>query len=222
MVRTKEKKAKSKMTKKSTKLNLAKRANVANKPNNVNKVNEVIKPKFKIKISKTDKKKSKIINRNNFEPRILAFCCNWCSYAGADLAGVSRIQYPTNVRILRVMCSGRIEPGHIFSAFEAGADGVIISGCHPGDCHYISGNLRAEEMITKMKKLFNIIGFDERRLRLQWVSASEGQLFAEYISEFVDLIKSLGPNTLKNDQKLTKTDQKNYNLQRKDSGVVVE
>jgi F420-non-reducing hydrogenase iron-sulfur subunit len=146
--------------------------------------------------SKPEKKPNKK-NRSSFEPRILAFCCNWCSYAGADLAGVSRIQYPTNVRILRVMCSGRIEPRHIFSAFEVGADGVIISGCHPGDCHYISGNLRAEEIITKMKRLLNIIGYDERRLRLQWVSASEGQLFADNISEFVELIKSLGPNPLK-------------------------
>jgi len=132
----------------------------------------------------------------SFEPTILAFCCNWCSYAGADLAGVSRVQYPTNIRVIRVMCSGRIEPSHIFSAFESGADGVIVSGCHPGDCHYISGNLRAEEQINRLKKLFNIIGFDERRLRLQWVSASEGQLFGEYITEFVELIKGLGPNDM--------------------------
>ena len=129
----------------------------------------------------------------DFEPRILAFCCNWCSYAGADLAGVSRFQYPTNIRIIRVMCSGRIEPNHIFAAFDAGADGVLISGCHPGDCHYISGNLRAEEMVTKLKNAFNIIGFDQRRLRLQWVSASEGQLFAQYIKEFVGLITQIGP-----------------------------
>jgi F420-non-reducing hydrogenase iron-sulfur subunit len=131
-----------------------------------------------------------------FSPRILAFCCNWCSYAGADLAGVSRIQYSTNIRIIRVMCSGRVDPAHIFAAFEAGADGVIISGCHIGDCHYISGNLYAEAQIERLKKLFNIIGFDERRLRLQWVSASEGRLFAEYITEFVELIKTLGPNPL--------------------------
>jgi len=129
----------------------------------------------------------------NFEPKIIAFCCNWCSYAGADLAGVSRFQYPTNIRIIRVMCSGRIEPNHIFAAFDAGADGVLISGCHPGDCHYISGNLRAEEMVTKLKNAFNIIGFDQRRLRLQWVSASEGQLFAQYIKEFVGLITQIGP-----------------------------
>ena len=101
-----------------------------------------------------------------------------------------------NIRVIRVMCSGRIEPSHIFSAFESGADGVIVSGCHPGDCHYISGNLRAEEQIKRLKNLFNIIGFDERRLRLQWISASEGQLFGEYITNFVELIKGLGPNDL--------------------------
>jgi coenzyme F420-reducing hydrogenase delta subunit len=145
--------------------------------------------------------KTKAGNKNKrnkvFEPKILAFCCNWCSYAGADLAGVSRVQYPTNARIIRVMCSGRIEPSHIISAFETGdADGVVVSGCHPGDCHYISGNLRAEEQITQLKKLFDIIGFDSRRLRLQWVSASEGQLFGEYITEFVGLIKKLGPSPL--------------------------
>ena len=141
----------------------------------------------------TTQTEQKTEKEEEWEPKIIAFLCNWCSYAGADLAGVSRIQYPPNVRIIRVMCSGRIEPSHIFSALEAGAHGVIISGCHPGDCHYISGNLRAEEMIKKLHKLFNIIGFDDRRVRLQWVSASEGQLFAEKITEFVGLIKRLGP-----------------------------
>lgn len=154
----------------------------------------MVKPKAKVKAKAKNEPKG---NKNKFQPRILAFCCNWCSYAGADLAGVSRIQYPHNVRILRIMCSGRIEPSHIFAAFEAGADGVVVSGCHPGDCHYISGNLHAEEQITKLKKLFKIIGFDERRLKLQWVSASEGQLFAEYISDFVTLITELGSCTMK-------------------------
>jgi F420-non-reducing hydrogenase iron-sulfur subunit len=134
-----------------------------------------------------------------FEPHILAFCCNWCSYAGADLAGVSRAQYPPNARVIRIMCSGRIEPSHIINAFEAGADGVIVSGCHPGDCHYISGNLNAEKRINQLKKLFDIIGFDSQRLRLQWVSAAEGQLFADNIREFVELITKLGPNPLIND-----------------------
>jgi F420-non-reducing hydrogenase iron-sulfur subunit len=188
------------------------------------------KAKGAVKVKAIENDKNRNVNKKtkssktSFEPRILAFCCNWCSYAGADLAGVSRIQYPTNVRILRVMCSGRIEPRHIFSAFEAGADGVIISGCHPGDCHYISGNLRAEEMITKMKKLLSIIGFDDRRLRLQWVSASEGQLFADYISEFVDLIRSLGPSPLKENiiiqsNKQTKN-QTTKQIEKQKTGVV--
>jgi coenzyme F420-reducing hydrogenase delta subunit len=163
------------------------------------------------------KKKNK-----EFEPRILAFCCNWCSYAGADLAGVSRIQYPTNIRIIRVMCSGRIEPKHIFAGFDAGADGIIVSGCHPGDCHYISGNLHAEEQINKLKKLFDMIGFDNRRLHLQWVSASEGQLFANYITEFVELIQTLGPSPLKNDPTLkNRGKEKNENIQLKGGKVVV-
>jgi F420-non-reducing hydrogenase iron-sulfur subunit len=153
--------------------------------------------------SQKETAKGKKVDKKDFEPRILAFCCNWCSYAGADLAGVSRIQYPPNVRIIRVMCSGRIEPAHIFSAIESGAHGVIISGCHPGDCHYISGNLRAEEMIKKLHKLFNIIGFDDRRVRLQWISASEGQLFAEKITEFVELIKRLGPMQLVDSSKFS-------------------
>jgi F420-non-reducing hydrogenase iron-sulfur subunit len=160
------------------------------------------KPKGRYKANKSNQARNNQKNNkknHEFEPRILAFCCNWCSYAGADLAGVSRVQYPPNIRIVRVMCSGRIEPSHIFAAFEAGADGVIVSGCHPGDCHYISGNLHAEEMIHQLKKLLNIIGFDDRRLRLQWVSASEGQLFADYITEFVELIKKLGPSPLINE-----------------------
>ena len=149
-------------------------------------------PNISKKINKSNKTKQK-----SFEPKILAFCCNWCSYAGADLAGVTRIQYPSNIRILRIMCTGRLDPSYIFEAFESGVDGVIVSGCHPGDCHYISGNLHAEEQINRLVKLFDIIGFDSRRLRLQWVSAAEGQIFADYITEFVELIKTLGPNNYK-------------------------
>lgn len=151
----------------------------------------------KAKPSKKAQTENKTKKNKAFEPKILAFCCNWCSYAGADLAGVSRVQYPPNIRIIRVMCTGRIEPVHIIAAFESGgADGVVVSGCHPGDCHYISGNLRAEEQIKRLHRLFDIIGFDSRRLRLQWVSAAEGQLFGQYITEFVRLIKELGPNPL--------------------------
>lgn len=173
-------------TAKSTKANQSQKIRKSNKRSKESKQNVNVK-----------RKKSRArATEHAFEPRILAFCCNWCSYAGADLAGVSRIQYPSNVRVIRVMCTGRIEPSHIIAGFEAGADGVMVSGCHQGDCHYISGNLRAEEQIERMKKLFDIIGFDARRLRLQWVSAAEGQLFADYIKEFVELIKTLGPSPL--------------------------
>jgi len=138
--------------------------------------------------------KSKV--KDNYEPRILAFACNWCSYAGADLAGVSRFQYNPAVRIIRVMCSGRIDPGLILTAFESGMDGVIVSGCHPGDCHYINGNERAEKTIDTTKELLKTLGLGDIRLRLQWVSAAEGQKFSESINEFADEIKSLGKSQI--------------------------
>ena len=127
------------------------------------------------------------------EPKIVSFCCNWCSYAGADYAGISRIQYPPSMRIIRVMCSGRIDPFFLLWAFLEGADGVFVSGCHPGDCHYISGNLFAKERIEKMKRALSSIGIDSRRLTLEWISASEGKRFARLITEFTELLKSLGP-----------------------------
>jgi len=131
---------------------------------------------------------------DDFKPRIIAFCCNWCSYAGADLAGVSRLQYPPNIRIIRVLCSGRIEPDFVLRALELGADGVLVAGCHPGDCHYISGNLKAEKRFQLLTKLLDILGLDKRRARLEWISASEGPKFANTITEFVDQIKELGPS----------------------------
>lgn len=130
----------------------------------------------------------------DFEPKIIAFCCNWCSYAGADLAGVSRLQYPPNVRIIRVLCSGRIEPDFVLRALELGADGVLVAGCHPGDCHYISGNLKAEKRFSMLTKLLEVLGIDAHRARLEWISASEGPKFANTITEFVEEIKKLGPN----------------------------
>jgi F420-non-reducing hydrogenase iron-sulfur subunit len=130
----------------------------------------------------------------DFQPRIIAFCCNWCSYAGADLAGVSRLQYPPNVRIIRVLCSGRIEPEFVLRALELGADGVLVAGCHPGDCHYISGNLKAENRFQMLTKLLELLGIDKRRARLEWISASEGPKFAGTISEFVNQIKEIGPS----------------------------
>ncbi len=129
---------------------------------------------------------------SEFKPSILCFCCNWCSYAGADLAGVSRFQYPATIRIIRVMCSGRVEPTFVLQAFKEDVDGVLVTGCHIGDCHYISGNeytkTRFERLITILKSL----GL-EKRFRLEWVSASEGKKFAELITSFTEQIKELGP-----------------------------
>ena len=132
-----------------------------------------------------------------FEPKILAFCCNWCSYAGADLAGVSRYQYPPNVRIIRMMCSGRVDPEFILHAFQKGVDGVMVIGCHIGDCHYVSGNLEAEKKVKMVKRLLEIVGFESDRLALEWVSAAEGLRFSRLITDFVEKVKLLGPNPLK-------------------------
>ncbi len=131
-----------------------------------------------------------------FEPKIVAFCCNWCSYAGADLAGVSRIQYPPNVRIIRVMCSGRVEMGHIVRALEMGVDGVLVAGCHLGDCHYISGNEKAQRMVAATKEALAVLGMEDR-LHLEWISAAEGAKFAGTIDEFTERIRGLGPNPMK-------------------------
>ncbi|MFX1504408.1 MAG: hydrogenase iron-sulfur subunit [Promethearchaeota archaeon] len=129
-----------------------------------------------------------------FEPNILVFCCNWCSYAGADLAGVSRFQYPPNIRIIRVMCSGRVDPSFVLKALKNGADGVLVSGCHIGDCHYITGNEYTQERFERLHNiLIKQLGIDPKRVRLEWVSASEGKRFADVITEFTNQIKELGP-----------------------------
>jgi F420-non-reducing hydrogenase iron-sulfur subunit len=133
---------------------------------------------------------------DNFEPKIVAFCCNWCSYAGADLAGTSRMQYPSAIRIIRVMCSGRVSPFFILKALSVGADGVLILGCHPGDCHYIEGNYKTMRRFPLLKKLLKQLGIEEERVRLEWVSASEGAKFAEVTSNFTQAIKNLGPSSL--------------------------
>jgi F420-non-reducing hydrogenase iron-sulfur subunit len=136
--------------------------------------------------------------KKGFEPRIIGFLCNWCSYAGADLAGVSRIQYPPNIRIIRLMCSGRIDPAFVLEAFKDGADGVLIAGCHlPSDCHYMSGNFKALRRITLLKKVLKDLGIEPERLRLEWVSASEGDKFANVVKSMVEDVKKLGPNPLK-------------------------
>ncbi|MDR3205851.1 MAG: hydrogenase iron-sulfur subunit [Candidatus Methanoplasma sp.] len=131
-----------------------------------------------------------------FEPIIVAFCCNWCSYAGADGAGVARLQMPTNFRIIRTMCSARVDPEFILRALSKGADGVIVLGCHPADCHYIGGNYRARRRIALLRLVLEQYGFDPKRLRLEWVSASEGEKFQTTLTTFVDTIKALGPTPL--------------------------
>ncbi|MHA1885021.1 MAG: hydrogenase iron-sulfur subunit [Promethearchaeota archaeon] len=138
--------------------------------------------------SKTKKKKKTV----EFHPNILCFCCNWCSYAGADLAGVSRFQYPSTIRIVRVMCSGRVDPAFILEAFKDGIDGVIVTGCHIGDCHYLKGNEFTKERFERFQKILIMMGLD-KRFRLEWVSASEGKRFAEVITEFTNQIKDQGP-----------------------------
>ena len=137
-------------------------------------------------------------DKDGFEPKIIGFLCNWCAYAGADLAGISRIQYPPNIRIIRVMCSGRIDPAFVLEAFKDGADGVLVAGCHvPSDCHYISGNFKALRRITLLKKALKEFGIEPERLRLEWISASEGDKFAAVVCDMVEELKNLGPNPVK-------------------------
>lgn len=131
------------------------------------------------------------------EPKAVVFACNWCSYAGADLAGVSRMQYPSNIRIIRTMCSGRLDPEFVLNALQKGIDGVMILGCHPGDCHYVEGNLKAEKKFQMTKHLLDALGVEPERIRLEWVSASEGIKFAELVKEFIITLKKLGPNPLR-------------------------
>jgi len=134
------------------------------------------------------------MSEEEFEPIVIAFCCNWCSYAGADLAGTSRLQYPPNVRIVRVMCSGMVHPNLVMDALTNGADGVMICGCHPGDCHYLEGNLKAEKRAEAIDLLLEDFGLEPERFRLEWISASEGPGFARAMSEMVNAIKEIGPS----------------------------
>lgn len=133
----------------------------------------------------------------DFEPKIVAFLCNWCAYVGADLAGTSRIQYPPNVRIIRMMCSGAVDPVYVIKPLLDGADGVLIGGCHPGDCHYQEGNYKARRRVAILKNILRQMGFDEERIWLRWISASEGQVFAETVTAMVKALKKKGPNPLK-------------------------
>lgn len=140
---------------------------------------------------------------SEFEPKIIIFLCNWCSYAGADLAGVSRYQYPTNARTVRVMCSTRVSPHIVLELLKDGADGVMVTGCHPGDCHYINGNYYTEKRMEMAQRLLKLTGLEPERLRLDWVSASEGEKFAGVVSDYVKKLKELGPTPVTKDAKLT-------------------
>ncbi len=134
------------------------------------------------------------MGNGEFEPLILAICCNWCSYAGADLAGVSRQQYPTNVRVIRVMCSGMVHPNLVINALTKGADAVVMCGCHPGDCHYQEGNLKAAKRADAIQLMLEDFGVEKERFRLEWVSASEGIRFAELMRQVTEEIRNLGPS----------------------------
>ncbi|MBS3885570.1 MAG: hydrogenase iron-sulfur subunit [Dethiobacter sp.] len=131
----------------------------------------------------------------NFEPNVVAFLCNWCSYAGADLAGTSRIEYPSNLNVIRVMCSGRVNPMFVVNALQQGADGVLVSGCHPGDCHYMEGNFLARRRVALMRELLNFVGVDERRFNMSWVSASEGAKWRDVVKGVVDNLHEVGAFT---------------------------
>lgn len=133
---------------------------------------------------------------DEFEPKIVGFFCNWCSYTGADLAGTSRTKYKPNVRVIRVMCSGRVDERLILKAFSVGADGVLICGCHPGDCHYQKGNLNARRRITGLCPFLEAVGIGKDRLRLEWISASEGPKVAETVNSFTQTIRDLGPSPM--------------------------
>jgi coenzyme F420-reducing hydrogenase delta subunit len=138
----------------------------------------------------------KLNDNEYFEPKIITFSCNWCSYTSADLAGINRYKYPPNVNIVRFMCSGRIEPEFIMKAFEFGADGVMVTGCKLDECHYISGNFRAKERIVTTQEIMDMIGLGGERLGAFWLSAAEGEKFAQNTNDFVERIKALGPNPL--------------------------
>ncbi len=134
---------------------------------------------------------------DDFEPRIIAFLCNWCTYTGADLAGTSRLQYPPNIRVIRLMCTGALDPVYVAKALLEGADGVLIGGCHPGDCHYQSGNYKARRRVAILNEILDQMGLEKERIWLRWISASEGQYFADTVTEMVAAIKEIGPNPAK-------------------------
>ena len=143
------------------------------------------------------KHESPTATTNGFEPKIVAFFCNWCTYLAADLAGTSRVKYAPNIRVIRTMCSGRVDPQFVLDAFARGADGVLIGGCHPGDCHYQEGNYKAEKRAEAIKLMLPDFGIEEERFRLEWVSAAEGARFAQVVKEFTEQVKQLGASPYK-------------------------
>jgi len=134
---------------------------------------------------------------SSYEPKLVGFLCNWCSYTGADLAGISRIPYPPNIRIVRVMCSARIDPSFVLAALARGADGVLVCGCHPGDCHYSEGNYKTMRRFPLLKRVLATYGIEDERVRLEWVSASEGQRFADIVSDMTERLRALGPSRVR-------------------------
>jgi F420-non-reducing hydrogenase iron-sulfur subunit len=141
------------------------------------------------------------MSNNGFEPRVVAFMCNWCTYAAADTAGVSRMEQPTNVDVVRVMCSGRVDPAFILKAFALGADGVLVSGCHPGQCHYQKGNLSARRRVIALKPFLDAVGIGQDRLRLEWIAASEAPKVAEVVAEFTETVRQLGPSPFREEMR---------------------
>lgn len=137
------------------------------------------------------------MTRDDFEPKIIAILCNWCSYTGADLAGTSRIQYPPNIRIIRVMCSGSVDPLYVLKPILEGADGILIGGCHTGDCHYINGNYKARRRVAIAREVLEQFGVEPDRIWFRFISASEGKLFADTVRDMVAAIKELGPNPMR-------------------------
>ena len=150
-----------------------------------------VSPSHVDKTVKNDVKASAV--DSEFEPLIVAFLCNWCSYAGADLAGTSRLKFPSNMRVIRVMCSGRLNPLFTIQAFRRGADGVLVAGCHPGECHYLEGNYHTRRRFIMMKPLLEYMGIEPERLQVHWVSASEGPRYAEVVTRMTDEIRAIGP-----------------------------
>ena len=140
-----------------------------------------------------------------FEPKIVGFLCNWCTYTGADLAGTSRMKYAPNVRVVRLMCSGRLDPTFVLKAFREGADAVLVGGCHPGDCHYQNGNMKTLRRIPLLRRLIKDMGIEPERLRLEWISASEGERYQRVINEFVEQVRKLGPLNLEARRPLAKS-----------------